>query len=107
MPTGKYERLSRSMDAEDDPAAMDAVFVGVRSSFTPILCSLSFVSYLCRCNMAFVSEDLRRSTGMSEMDFGASASIFFLSYVACQLPSNMVLARCGALTWLPCLAISW
>ena len=73
----------------------------------PLLSLCSFADYLCRCNVAFESEALKTDIGLSDIQFGASASFFFLGYTVFQLPSNLILSRCSAMCWLPCLAIGW
>lgn len=39
--------------------------------------------------------------------FLQGSSFFYLSYVTCQVPSNLILSRLGARTWLPLITAAW
>lgn len=63
--------------------------------------------YLDRSNLAYAALQLNDRLGFSEAVYGTGASLFFLGYVACQLPSNAVLLWLGPRTWLPTLVLAW
>ena len=68
---------------------------------------LALLSYLDRCNLSFVSGEVQASLGLSDTQYGVGAGVFFVGYVAFQLPSNVALGYCGARNWLAALAVAW
>jgi ACS family tartrate transporter-like MFS transporter len=45
--------------------------------------------------------------GFTASAFGFGAGIFFLGYVLCELPSNLMLAKVGARIWIARILITW
>ena len=43
----------------------------------------------------------------SARTYGLGAGIFFISYVAFEIPSNVILARVGARVWIARIMITW
>ena len=50
---------------------------------------------------------MNKDLGFSPWQFGFGAGIFFLGYVLCELPSNLMLVRFGARRWIARILISW
>ena len=44
---------------------------------------------------------------MSETVYGLGAGTFFIGYLACGVPSNLILQRLGARRWVAIMMISW
>ena len=104
---GRVGRKMYVLVGREKRASVTALQSAIIWKIVPLLSLCSFADYLCRCNVAFESEALKRDIGLSDIQFGASASFFFLGYTVFQLPSNLILSRCSAMCWLPCLAIGW
>jgi MFS transporter, ACS family, 4-hydroxyphenylacetate permease len=64
-------------------------------------------SYLDRINIGFASLSMNRDLHLSSTAFGAANTIFYLGYILCEIPSNLMLARFGARLWLPRILVSW
>jgi ACS family 4-hydroxyphenylacetate permease-like MFS transporter len=64
-------------------------------------------SYLDRINIGFASLSMNRDLHLSSTQFGAANTIFYLGYILCEIPSNLMMARYGARLWLPRILISW
>ncbi len=64
-------------------------------------------SYLDRINIGFAALSMNRDLHLSSTQFGAANTIFYLGYILCEIPSNLMLARYGARLWLPRILISW
>jgi MFS transporter, ACS family, tartrate transporter len=73
----------------------------------PFLCLLYLVNYLDRVNISFAALTMNASLGLSATVFGVGAGMFFVGYVVCEVPSNLVLARVGARRWIGRIMISW
>jgi ACS family tartrate transporter-like MFS transporter len=79
----------------------------VRARLVPFLFLLYVVAYLDRINVGFAALQMNAALGFSGATFGLGAGIFFLSYVAFEIPSNVILARVGARLWIARIMITW
>ena len=79
----------------------------VRRRLLPFLFLLYIVAYLDRINVGFAALQMNQTLGFSARTYGLGAGIFFLSYVAFEIPSNLILARVGARLWIARIMISW
>jgi MFS family permease len=65
------------------------------------------IAYADRVNITFAETEITNDLGISSTVFGLAAGIFFLSYVALEIPSNLILHRVGARLWMGRIMISW
>jgi len=79
----------------------------VRRRLIPFLALLYFVAYLDRVNVGFAALQMNAALGLSPLDYGRGAGIFFLGYFLFEVPSNLALARIGARIWIARIAIVW
>lgn len=73
----------------------------------PILMLCYFAAFLDRVNIGFAALTMNQDLGFSAAQFGFGAGIFFLGYVLCELPSNLMLVRFGARRWIARILITW
>jgi MFS transporter, ACS family, tartrate transporter len=73
----------------------------------PLLIVLFFVSSLDRMNISVASLTMNKDLGLSATAFGFAAGLFSIPYALLEIPSNMLLIRFGARTWLARIIISW
>lgn len=78
-----------------------------RRRLIPFLFLLYVVAYLDRINVGFAALQMNRALGLSATAYGLGAGIFFISYVAFEVPSNLILARIGARIWIARIMITW
>src|ERR1700682_4185479 len=64
-------------------------------------------AYIDRVNISFASLQMNRDLHFSNTVYGVGAGLFFLSYAACEIPSNLLLYRIGARRWLARIMITW
>lgn len=64
-------------------------------------------AFMDRANISFAAIQMNRDLHFSATIYGFGAGLFFLSYAACELPSNMLLARFGARRWLSRILLTW
>src|ERR1700758_1015184 len=64
-------------------------------------------AYIDRVNISFASLQMNRDLNFSATIYGFGAGLFFLSYAACEVPSNLLLYRFGARRWLARIMVSW
>jgi ACS family tartrate transporter-like MFS transporter len=65
------------------------------------------IAYADRVNITFAETEITNDLAISSTVFGLAAGIFFLSYVALEIPSNLILHRVGARVWMGRIMISW
>ena len=73
----------------------------------PFLCLAYTVNFLDRVNVGFAALHMNADLGLSPSVFGFGAGIFFLGYIAFEIPSNLALQRFGARIWIARIMISW
>ena len=73
----------------------------------PFLLLLYIVAWLDRVNISFAALQMNADLGFSKSVYGIGAGVFFLSYAAFELPSNLILARVGARLWIARIMITW
>jgi ACS family tartrate transporter-like MFS transporter len=97
-----------------EPLAADAIvelrtraIARVRRRLIPFVALLYFVAYLDRVNVGFAALQMNAALGLSPLEYGRGAGVFFLGYFLFEVPSNLALARVGARIWIARIAIVW
>src|SRR6202021_496455 len=65
------------------------------------------VAYMDRVNISFASLQMNRDLHFSASIYGFGAGLFFVSYAACEVPSNLLLYRVGARRWFARIMFTW
>ncbi|MFC5745362.1 MFS transporter [Actinomadura rugatobispora] len=73
----------------------------------PIILAGYFIAILDRSNVAVAALTMNERIGLTAAQYGLGAGLFFLTYVALEIPSNAVLAKVGARAWLARIMITW
>ncbi len=84
-----------------------ALLAKVQWRIMPILMLCYFAAFLDRVNIGFAALEMNADLKLTATAFGTGAGLFFLGYVLCEIPSNLLLARVGARTWLARIMLSW
>jgi len=85
----------------------DALTGKVARRLLPFLMLCYFFAYLDRVNVGFAALTMNRDLGLSATAYGLGAGLFFLGYVAFEVPSNLVLERVGARLWIARIMVTW
>lgn len=64
-------------------------------------------AYMDRVNISYAALQMNRDLHLSNTVYGFGAGLYFLSYAACEIPSNLMLYRFGARRWLSRIMITW
>ncbi|WP_191058206.1 MFS transporter [Geminicoccus harenae] len=64
------------------------------------------VNYFDRVNLSFAALTMGPEIGLTATQFGIGASVFFISYALCEIPSNLAMHRFGANVWIARILIS-
>lgn len=73
----------------------------------PFLFVLYIVNYLDRTNLAYAALEMSHDLGFSDRVFGMGAGIFFVSYVALQVPGALLVERWSARRAISLIMIVW
>lgn len=79
-------------------AALDdrQLFAKIAWRIIPFLFLCYVVSFLDRINIGFAQLQMKHDLGFSDAMYGLGAAVFYVGYVLCEVPSNMLLAKFGA-----------
>jgi MFS transporter, ACS family, tartrate transporter len=73
----------------------------------PFLFILYITNYLDRTSVAYAAIGMSRTLGFSDRVFGLGAGVFFVSYVALQIPGALMVERWGARRCITIILIAW
>jgi MFS transporter, ACS family, tartrate transporter len=79
----------------------------LRLRILPFTMLLYLVSFLDRVNVSFAAFSMNKALGLTPAMFGFGGGIFFLGYIAFQVPSNLLMLRAGARRWIACVVVAW
>ena len=73
----------------------------------PIAALSYFFCYLDRINVGFAALTMNKDLGLDAATFGFAAGVFFWGYFLFEIPSNLMLEKIGARTWMCRIMVSW
>jgi ACS family tartrate transporter-like MFS transporter len=94
-------------EAPADTAAVRATMAKVARRLLPFLILCYVVNYLDRVNVGFAALTMNRALGFTSTVFGLGAGVFFVAYIAGEVPSNLLMQRFGARRWIARIMITW
>jgi MFS family permease len=89
------------------PDTLDRAVKIASRRLVPFLILIYVVSFLDRANVGFAKQALQSSVGISESAYATGAGLFFITYVLCGFPSNLLLHKIGAKVWISFLMVCW
>jgi ACS family tartrate transporter-like MFS transporter len=102
------EREKKRMDRTPGKRAVNKTALNKTAArLLPFLCLLYFINYIDRVNIGFAALTMNQDLGLTASVFGVGASMFFVGYVLCEVPSNIIMIRVGARRWIARIMISW
>ena len=91
----------------DEDLAGDVLYKRVAWRLIPLLIVCFIVAYYDRVNISFAKLQMQNELKFSDTVYGLGASLFFVGYILCEIPSNVILHRIGARKWIARIMISW
>ena len=79
----------------------------IRNHLLPLLFLLYIVAFLDRGNVAFAALTMNAELGLTPVQFGLLAGIFFWGYFLFEIPSNLLLHKIGARIWIARILVTW
>jgi ACS family tartrate transporter-like MFS transporter len=90
-----------------DEALKRVVLGKVAWRLLPFLFLLYVVNILDRVNVGFARLQMLDDLHLDENVYALGAGIFYVGYLAFEVPSNLILSRVGARRWLARIMVSW
>jgi MFS transporter, ACS family, tartrate transporter len=79
----------------------------LRIRILPFAMLLYLVSFLDRVNVGFAALSMSAAIHLTPAMLGFGGGIFFVGYIAVQVPSNLVMMRMGARSWIARVVVAW
>jgi ACS family tartrate transporter-like MFS transporter len=73
----------------------------------PFLCLCFMAAFLDRVNVGFAKAQMMEDLKFDAEVYGFGAGIFFVGYFLFEVPSNLILAKVGARTWIARIMVIW
>jgi len=89
------------------PGLEAKTYAKVDRRLIPFLFLCYILAYLDRVNLGFAKLQMLQDLSLSDAAFGAGAGIFFAGYFLFEVPSNLLLKKFGARTWITRIMVSW
>ena len=99
---GRQGGMSLSDRATYDDAARKALACAL-----PVMLPLVVINYMDRSAISFTGSAIISNLGISEYEFGLASGIFYIPYVALQLPSLWIANFVSVRAWLCGLTLLW
>jgi MFS transporter, ACS family, tartrate transporter len=96
-----------SLDAAAESAVERRTMARVAGRLLPMLMICYFIAYLDRVNIGFAGLTMNKDLGFSSAVFGFGGGIFFIGYFIFEVPSNVILEKVGARTWIARILVTW
>jgi ACS family tartrate transporter-like MFS transporter len=107
-PTPPRKLVAASSSADHEAGSIGASALRKASlRLIPLIGIAYGVAYTDRVNISFAALQMNRDLHFSASAYGLGAGLFFLSYAACEIPSNLLLVRFGARRWIARIMLTW
>jgi MFS transporter, ACS family, tartrate transporter len=73
----------------------------------PLVFLLYLLSLIDRVNLGFAALQMNKDLGLTPYTYSLGVAVFFVGYIPCEIPSNLILERIGARRWIGRIAITW
>ncbi|MDF2443093.1 MAG: hypothetical protein JWR01_1296 [Subtercola sp.] len=93
--------------AAPDPVFEAQILKKVGRRLMPILLLGLFISYMDRANLGVLAAPMSKDLGLTASAFGLSAGLFYIGYLAFEIPSNIAMVKFGARIWFARIMVSW
>ncbi|VVE86556.1 MFS transporter [Pandoraea bronchicola] len=105
-PAAAFDGTPTQQAAPND-AMERAVVRKVSRRLLGFLFLLFLFSFLDRINVGFAALTMSQDLGLTSTMFGMASTVFYLTYVLCGVPSNLMLVKFGARRWIGAILIAW
>lgn len=96
-----------TLQTHDNKAVEHRVIQKLFRRLIVFLFILFVFSFLDRINIGFAGLTMGKDLGLTSTMFGLAATLFYVTYVICGIPSNIMLAKVGARRWIAGIMVVW
>ncbi|KAK2751667.1 major facilitator superfamily transporter [Colletotrichum kahawae] len=108
MPKVEHTESQVAADAERQAHLTRTLLFKVDTRVLPLLALLFLCSFLDRTNVGNAKIiGLEEDLGINNIQYNQGLAVFYATYIASELPSNLVLKKVSPRIWLPFLTIAW
>jgi MFS transporter, ACS family, tartrate transporter len=98
----------RDLAVPSDAAELGrATLTKVAWRLLPFLLLLYIVAWIDRVNVGIAALTMNADLGLTNKTYSLGATLFFVAYAICEVPSNLILARVGARRWIARIMVTW
>jgi len=105
MSTGSTTSTSRLSTTRN--ISLDTLYGKVTARLLTLFFICFFAAYLDRVNIGLAKLQMLDALGFSDRVYGLGAGLFFVGYIAFEIPSNLILEKVGAKVWIARVMITW
>jgi len=98
---------NQQADVRTEEGLLESAISRAKWRIVPFLILMYMLAYLDRANIGFAKQAYQVSTGVNNAAFAFGAGIFFIAYALFEVPSNLIMHRVGARTWLARIMVTW
>src|SRR6476660_3079859 len=91
------------MDASLEASTMRKVYLRL----LPFAMVCYILAYIDRINSSFAALTMRGDLNLSAADYGFAVGTFYWAYFLFEVPSNVIMEKVGARTWLARIMVTW
>jgi MFS family permease len=99
--------MAPSVQMASPAPLLDRAIGRARLRLVPFLLLMYILAFLDRANIGFAKQAFQASAHVSDAAFALGAGLFFLTYAAIEVPSNLVMHRVGARVWMARIMVTW
>jgi MFS transporter, ACS family, tartrate transporter len=92
---------------DSTPDLLPQTMKKVRARLVPLIVAIYVVAAIDKANVSFAGIQMTQALGIGPEVYGLGAGIFFIGYTMFQVPSNLILHRIGARTWIAIILLVW
>lgn len=85
----------------------EAIFRKIIPRVVPIVVMLYLIAIIDRANVGFAKLQMVSALHMTEQLYGLASSLFFIGYLALEIPSALAVDRFGARAWFTRILLTW
>ncbi|HZW23330.1 MFS transporter [Noviherbaspirillum sp.] len=74
---------------------------------TPVLMLMYFMCIIDRVNLGYASLTMNKELGLTAAQYGFAAGLLYMTYILCEVPSNILLHRTSPRIWFTRIMITW
>ena len=79
----------------------------LNTKIIPLVVVCYFVNNLDKTNVSIAALDMNADLGLTATMYGIGVSVFYITYLVFEVPSNLIMTRVGPRIWIARIMISW